>query len=95
MNPYDIVKRPLDTEKTNKQKENYNQFSFEVDRRANRIEISNAVETLFNVKVAQVRTIQVKGKRKQRGRIMGKRKDWKKAIVKLMPGERIDFFEGV
>jgi large subunit ribosomal protein L23 len=45
--------------------------------------------------VAQVRTIQVKGKRKQRGRIMGKRKDWKKAIVKLMPGERIDFFEGV
>ena len=61
MNPYDIVKSPLDTEKTNKQKENYNQFSFEVDRRANRIEISNAVETLFNVKVAQVRTIQVKG----------------------------------
>ena len=95
MNPYDIVKRPLDTEKTNKQKENYNQFSFEVDRRANRIEIGNAVETLFNVKVAQVRTIQVKGKRTQRGRIMGKRKDWKKAIVKLMPGERIDFFEGV
>jgi large subunit ribosomal protein L23 len=95
MNPYDIVKRPLDTEKTNKQKENYNQFSFEVDRRANRIEIGNAVETLFNVKVAQVRTIQVKGKRKQRGRIMGNRKDWKKAIVKLMPGERIDFFEGV
>jgi large subunit ribosomal protein L23 len=95
MNPYDIVKRPLETEKTNKQKENYNQFSFEVDRRANRIEIGNAVETLFNVKVAQVRTIQVKGKRKQRGRIMGKRKDWKKAIVKLMPGERIDFFEGV
>ncbi|MFO7496593.1 MAG: 50S ribosomal protein L23 [Desulfobacterales bacterium] len=95
MNPYDIVKRPLDTEKTNFQKETHNQFSFEVDRRANRIEISNAVETLFNVKVAQVRTLQVKGKRKQRGRIMGKRKDWKKAIVKLMPGERIDFFEGV
>jgi large subunit ribosomal protein L23 len=95
MNPYDIVKRPLDTEKTNKQKEEYNQFSFEVDRRANRIEIGNAVETLFNGKVAQVRTMQVKGKRKQRGRIMGKRKDWKKAIVKLMPGERIDFFEGV
>ncbi|MFY9942754.1 MAG: 50S ribosomal protein L23 [Desulfobacterales bacterium] len=95
MNPYDIVKRPLDTEKTNHQKETHNQFSFEVDRRANRIEISNAVETLFNVKVSQVRTLQVKGKRKQRGRIMGKRKDWKKAIVKLMPGERIDFFDGV
>lgn len=95
MNPYDIVKRPLDTEKTNIQKEAYNQLSFEVDRRANRIEISNAIETIFNVRVAEVRTIQVKGKRKQRGRIMGKRKDWKKAIVKLMPGERIDFFEGV
>lgn len=95
MNPYDIVKRPLDTEKTNRQKEDYNQFSFEVDRRANRIEIGNAVETLFNVKVDQVRTLQVKGKRKRRGRILGKRKDWKKAVVKLLPGERIDFFDGV
>ena len=95
MNPYDIVKRPLDTEKTNRQKEDYHQFSFEVDRRANRIEIGNAVETLFNVKVDQVRTVQVKGKRKRRGRILGKRKDWKKAVVKLLPGERIDFFDGV
>ncbi|MGD8542447.1 MAG: 50S ribosomal protein L23 [Desulfobacteraceae bacterium] len=95
MNPYDIVKRPLDTEKTNRQKEEYSQFSFEVDRRANRIEIGNAVETLFNVKVDQVRTLQVKGKRKRRGRILGKRKDWKKAVVKLLPGERIDFFDGV
>jgi large subunit ribosomal protein L23 len=95
MNPYDIVKRPLDTEKTNRQKEDDNQFSFEVDRRANRIEIGNAVETLFNVKVDQVRTLQVKGKRKRRGRILGKRKDWKKAVVKLLPGERIDFFDGV
>ena len=94
MNPYDIVKRPLDTEKTNKQKENYNQFSFEVDRRANRIEIGNAVETLLNVKVAQVRTIQVKGKRKQRGRIMGKRKDWRKAYVRLKAGHDIDFGGG-
>ena len=95
MNPYDIVKRPLDTEKTNLQKEEHNQFSFEVDRRANRIEIGSAVEALFNVKVDQVRTLQVKGKRKRRGRILGKRKDWKKAVVKLLPGERIDFFDGV
>ena len=50
---------------------------------------------IFNVRVATVRTMQVKGKVKQRGRIVGKRRDWKKAIVKLMPGERIDFFEGV
>jgi large subunit ribosomal protein L23 len=66
-----------------------------VDRRANRVEIRKAIENVFNVNVASVRTMQVKGKVKQRGRIVGKRRNWKKAIVKLMPGERIDFFEGV
>jgi len=91
---YDIIKRPLDTEKTNIQKERFRQLSFEVDRRANRIEIRRAIEKIFNVKVSDVRTMQIKGKSKQRGRILGKRKDWKKAIVTLMPGERIDFFEG-
>jgi large subunit ribosomal protein L23 len=92
---YDIIKRPLLTEKTNLQKETFNQVSLEVDRRANRIEIKRAVESIFKVKVLDVRTLQVKGKVKRRGRILGKRKDWKKAIVKLGPGERIDFFEGV
>jgi large subunit ribosomal protein L23 len=92
---YDIIKRPLLTEKTNIQKEAFNQVSLEVDRRANRIEIKRAVESIFKVKVLDVRTLQVKGKIKRRGRILGKRKDWKKAIVKLGPGERIDFFEGV
>lgn len=92
---YDIIKRPLITEKTNIQKEDYNQITFEVDRRANRVEIKTAIEKLFNVRVSTIRTIQVKGKRKQRGRVIGKRKDWKKAIATLMPGERIDFFEGV
>ena len=91
----EIIKRPLITEKTSIQKELYNQLTFEVDRRANRIEIKRAIETAFNVKVSGVQTIQVAGKIKQRGRITGKRRDWKKAIVKLMPGERIDFFEGV
>ncbi|RLC07594.1 MAG: 50S ribosomal protein L23 [Deltaproteobacteria bacterium] len=91
---YDIIKRPLMTEKTTLQKETFNQLSFEVDRRANRVEIKRAIEKIFSVRVATVRTIQVKGKTKQRGRILGKRRDWKKAIVKLMPGERIDFFEG-
>lgn len=91
---YDLIKRPLITEKTNIQKESYNQITFEVDRGANRMEIKKAVEDIFNVKVAGVKTIQVKGKTKRRGRIVGKRRDWKKAIVKLMPGERIDFFEG-
>jgi len=53
------------------------------------------LEKIFNVRVAGVRTMQVKGKVKQRGRVVGKRRDWKKAIVNLVPGERIDFFEGV
>ncbi|MFO7972394.1 MAG: 50S ribosomal protein L23 [Desulfobacterales bacterium] len=94
MNPYDIIKRPLITEKTSIQKEDYNQMSFEVDRKANRVEIRQAVENIFKVNVDTVRTMQVKGKTKQRGRIVGKRRNWKKAVVKLMPGERIDFFEG-
>ena len=95
MKQYDIIKKPVITEKSNLQKEFNNQISFEVDNRANRIEIKNAVEKVFKVNVQKVTTIQVKGKRKQRGRIEGKRKDWKKALVKLMPGQRIDFFDGV
>ena len=91
---YDIIRRPVITEKTSIQKEVSNQFTFEVDRLANRVEIKKAVESIFNVKVAVVRTMQVKGKTKRRGWIVGKRRDWKKAIVTLMPGERIDFFEG-
>ncbi|MBW1752512.1 MAG: 50S ribosomal protein L23 [Deltaproteobacteria bacterium] len=94
MSQYDIIRRPVITEKTSIQKEVSNQFTFEVDRMANRVEIKKAVEGIFNVKVAGVRTLQVKGKTKRRGWIVGKRRDWKKAIVTLMPGERIDFFEG-
>lgn len=95
MKHHDLIKRPINTEKTNIQKELANQISFEVDRCANRIEIGRAVESVFKVKVAAVRTLQVKGKIKRRGRTIGKRKDWKKAVVTLMPGERIDFFDGV
>ena len=94
MMKYRIIRRPLVTEKTVLLKEEANQFAFEVDRAANRIEIRNAVEKIFKVKVVSVKTIQVKGKTKQKGRIIGKRKDWKKAIVRLLPGERIEFFEG-
>ena len=95
MNQYDIIKRPVVTEKTSIQKEEFNQVTFEVDRRANRVEIARAIEKIFNVKVQNTRTAHVKGKIKRRGKILGKRKDWKKAVVTLMPGERIDFFEGV
>lgn len=94
MMQYEIIKRPLNTEKTNIQKEVANQVTFEVDRRANRIEIKRAIETAFQVKVAGVQTMQIKGKTKRRGRFVGKRRNWKKAIVTLLPGERIDFFEG-
>ncbi|MBA3028177.1 MAG: 50S ribosomal protein L23 [Desulfobacteraceae bacterium] len=92
---YDIIKRPLITEKTNLQKEDLNQITFEVDPRANRIEIKKAVENIFSVSVQNVRTLNVKGKTKRRGLVLGRKKDWKKAVVTLKPGQRIDFFEGV
>jgi large subunit ribosomal protein L23 len=91
---YDIIRRPIITEKTNIQKDTANQVTFEVDPRANRIEVKRAVEKVFSVKVADARTMHVIGKHKRRGRILGKRRNWKKAIVTLMPGERIEFFEG-
>ena len=95
MNKYQVIKAPIDTEKSNLQKELLNQVSFSVASVANRVEIKRAVEEIFDVKVKSVNTINVKGKVKQRGRIIGKRKDWKKAQVTLMPGHRINFFDGV
>jgi large subunit ribosomal protein L23 len=92
---YSVLRRPVVTEKTTLQKEVANTVTFEVDRGANRIEIKRAVEKAFNVKVQSVQTMQVTGKVKRRGQILGKRRDWKKAMVRLMPGERIEFFEGV
>ena len=95
MRRYDIIHGPVVTENTTLQKEIDNQVTFKVDKKANRVEIKDAVERNFNTKVKQVRTVQVKGKVKQRGRIIGKKQDWKKAIVTLMPGQKIEFFEGV
>jgi len=95
MNYHAIIKRPVVSEKSTMQKEVANQLSFEVDRKANRIEIKKAIQSLFSVQVDAVRTLQIKGKFKKRGRIIGKRRDWKKAIVTLKPGERIEFFEGI
>ncbi len=91
---YHIIRRPLITEKSTQQKEVSRQYAFEVDRGANKIEIQSAVERLFKVKVLEVRTCNVLGKIKRLGRKYGKRSDWKKAIVTLKEGERIDFFEG-
>ncbi len=92
---YRIIRRPLITEKSTLQKEMHNQLAFEVDRRANKIEIKNAVEKIFKVQVKDVRTMNYQGKRKRLGRTMGRRSHWKKAVVTLQPGEKIEFFEGV
>ena len=89
-----IIRRPLITEKSTRQKEESRQYVFEVHRDANKIEIQSAVERLFKVKVLQVRTSNVLGKVKRLGRRYGKRPDWKKAIITLKEGDRIDFFEG-
>ena len=89
-----IIRRPLITEKSTRQKEEGRQYVFEVHRDANKIEIQSAVEHLFKVKVLQVRTSNVLGKIKRLGRRYGKRPDWKKAIITLKEGDRIDFFEG-
>ena len=90
-----IIKRPLITEKSNRQKEEGNQIAFVVDPKAGKIQIRQAVEKLFKVKVLSVRTMNVTGKKKRLGRFLGRKSDWKKAIVKLREEDRIEFFEGV
>jgi large subunit ribosomal protein L23 len=92
--PQQIIKRPLITEKSTRQKETGNQIAFVVDPRANKIQVRQAVEKLFKVKVKAVHTLNLKGKRKRMGRFFGWQSDWKKAIVTLKEGERIEFFEG-
>lgn len=92
--PHQIIKRPLITEKSTRQKEVGNQIAFVVDPRANKVQIRQAVEKLFKVKVRAVRTMNLTGKRKRMGRFFGWQSDWKKAIVTLKEGERIEFFEG-
>ncbi|MBN2233487.1 MAG: 50S ribosomal protein L23 [Deltaproteobacteria bacterium] len=92
---YDLIRYPLMTEKSMEATEQDNQYAFVVARQANKVEITKAVEALFKVKVKQVRTLMVKGKVKRVGRSSGKRPDWKKAVVTLMPNNKIEFFEGV
>jgi len=93
--PHQIIKKPLITEKSNRKKEEENQVFFVVDPKANKVEIRQAVEQLFKVKVTQVHTMNLAGKRKRVGRSTGWKSDWKKAIVTLREGDRIEFFEGV
>ena len=90
----DVVKRPLITEKSERGRETDQQFAFEVHRDATKIQVKNAVEKLFGVHVTAVRTSIGRGKNKRVGRSMGRRPNWKKAIVTLREGETISLFEG-
>ena len=89
---YSVLKRPLITEKATELQETVGQYCFEVALGANKVEIRQAVEALFSVKVTDVRTSIVRGKTKRIGRTLGKRANWKKAVVKLHDGQEIDFF---
>ncbi len=96
MNIYEILKRPITTEKSGILSDHYGQYAFEVDRRANKIQVKEAVEKIFDVDVISVNTINMPAKRGRFGRRQIVRKPaWKKAVVKLAPGQRIEFFEGV
>ena len=90
---HDIIVRPIITEKSSRLMEE-NKFTFEVLPAANKIEIRKAVEDVFKVKVLSVHTLQVHSKPKRKGRFIGRSRSWKKAVVTLVPGERIEFFEG-
>jgi len=92
----DIIRRPLITEKSTELRDAANVVAFEVDVRANKIEIKKAVESQFQRKVAEVRIVRMHGKERRQGRYSGHQPDWKKAYVRLRKGERsIEFFEGV
>ncbi len=91
----DVIKRPLYlTEKGAKLREEENKYTFEVDLDANKLQIKNAVETLFKVSVDDVHTLIVRGHMRRMGRGFAKTRNWKKAVVTLCEGETIDFFEG-
>jgi large subunit ribosomal protein L23 len=90
-----IVHKVLITEKGTVLRETQNQYFFEVARDANKIDIKRAIETIFKVKVDHVRTMQLRGKVKRQGRWVGKRNDWKKAIVTLQPDQKIELFEQI
>jgi large subunit ribosomal protein L23 len=93
--PRSIVRKVLITEKGTMLRELRNQYFFEVARDANKIEIQRAIENIFKVKVDSVRTMQLRGKVKRQGRWVGKRNDWKKAIVTLQPDQKIELFEQI
>jgi len=94
MDPRDVIKRPLVTEKATELMQQ-GKYVFEVDRSANKTQIKRAVEAIFNVKVVKVNTIRMQGKLRRQGRWIGRTPDRKKAIVTLQEGQRIPIFEGL
>jgi large subunit ribosomal protein L23 len=93
-NLYEVLKRPLITEKSTIEKAASNKLFFEVDRNANKIQIKQAVEQIFKVDVLEVTTSNVKGKVKRVGRYLTQEPAWKRAVVTIKPGQRVQFFEG-
>ena len=90
-----ILMKPLVTEKSMQSLQESNRVSFKVKRDANKIQVRTAVEQIFEVTVESVNMVTVRGKKKRFGRNVGQSKDWKKAIVKLKEGDKIELFEGV
>jgi large subunit ribosomal protein L23 len=95
MDPHQVIIRPVISEKSYNLIESEGQYTFQVDQRANKNQIKRAVESAFEVSVAKVNTTNVKSKPKRQGFTSGRTSTWKKAVVKLAEGERIDLFEGV
>ena len=95
MKPHQIIRRPVVTEKSSVGREEHNIVTFAVDPRANKHEIRRAVEQLFEVEVLSVRTMRQPRKTRRIGRSVGRRPEWKKAIVQLAEGQSIEFFEGI
>jgi len=95
VNVHQVIRRPILTEKSNIAREERNIVTLAVDPHANKNEIREAVETLFNVKVVTVRTMRMPRKSKRVGKFMGRKAEWKKAVVRLAEGQTIEFFEGV
>ncbi len=95
MNLHEIIRRPVVTEKSTVARELSNVVTLAVDPRANKQQIRRAVEELFDVSVLDVRTIRMPRKSRRVGRTMGRKPEWKKAIVRLAEGQTIEFFEGV
>ena len=93
--PRSVIRKVLITEKGTVMRETLRQYFFEVARDANKIEIKRAVEAVFHVKVDSVQTMQMQGKMKRQGRTVGRRNDWKKAIVTLKPDQKIELFEQI